>query len=82
MIAIPSFLFSIGILLIVLGAVSNIAFKPREFEGPEIDEQMSDEEIASQLRRRPPLGVPNRIVFAGLFCLIISATWRLLRVFF
>lgn len=79
MIAAPWYLFALGIVLVILGALSGALFGAGGSSRNAIDPRMSDAEIARRLKRQSSLTFSGLIVYAGLFCLLVSAGWRLLR---
>jgi hypothetical protein len=81
MIAAPWYLLSIGIVLVLVGVISGALFGAGRSSGPGIDPRMSDVEIAKRLKAQSSLGVPGLIFYAGLLCLLVSAGWRLVRVY-
>lgn len=78
MIAAPWYLFSIGIVLVILGALSGAVFGGGSSRTG-VDPRMSDAEIARRLKRESSLSFSGMIVYIGLLCLLVSAGWRLLR---
>jgi hypothetical protein len=81
MIAAPWYLLSLGIALVIIGAISGALFGAGGSSRTAIDPRMSDAEIARRLKRRSSLSVSALVVYAGLFCALISIGWRLLRYF-
>jgi len=81
MIAAPWYFFSVGIVLVIIGAISSALFGAGRQSRNRIDSRMSDAEIARRLQRRSPVGFSGLIVYLGLLCLLVSFGWRLLRVF-
>jgi hypothetical protein len=81
MIAAPWYLLSLGIVLVIIGLISGVLFGARGSSRAAIDPRMSDAEIASRLKRRSSLSFSGLVVYAGLFCLLVSLAWRLLRYF-
>ena len=79
MIAAPWYLSSLGILLIIVGAIAGSVLGASSRTG--IDPRMSDAEIARRLERRSSPGFPGLVVYAGLLCLAIGVGWRLVRPF-
>ncbi|PQO31236.1 hypothetical protein C5Y96_12895 [Blastopirellula marina] len=80
MIAAPWYLSSIGIMLVVIGALAGAVFSAGSSR-THIDPRMSDEEIAKRLDRQQSIGFPGFMVYAGLLCLVVGIGWRVLRVF-
>ncbi|PQO46974.1 hypothetical protein [Blastopirellula marina] len=80
MIAAPWYLSSIGIMLVVIGALAGAVFGAANSR-THIDPRMSDAEIAKRLDRQQSIGFPGFMVFAGLLCLAVGIGWRLLRFF-
>jgi hypothetical protein len=81
MIAAPWYLFSAGILLVIIGAISGALFGAGRSSRNTIDRRMSDAEITRQLERQSSVGFSGLIVYLGLLCLLVSVGWRLLRPF-
>jgi len=81
MIAAPWYLFSLGIVLILLGSISGALFGAGGSSRTGIDPRMSDAEIARRMKRGSSPSVSGLIVYAGLLCLLVSVGWRLLRFF-
>jgi hypothetical protein len=80
MTATPWYLFSLGIALVIFGGLSGTLFGGGSSKAG-IDPRMGDPEIARRLKRRSSLGLSGVMVYAGLLCLLVSAVWRLLRMF-
>jgi hypothetical protein len=81
MIAAPWYLFSLGIVLVIIGAILGTLFGAGRSSRSGIDPRLSDAEIARRLKRRSSLGFPGLIVSVGFLCLLVSVGWRLLRFF-
>lgn len=81
MLAAPWYLFSFGIVLVVIGSILGAIFGPGASSGPKIDPRMKDAEIARRLRHQSSMTIPELILYLGLLCLLISVCWRLLRFF-
>lgn len=81
MIAAPWYLLSLGILLVIVGAISGALFGAGGSSKTAIDPRMSDAEIARRLKRASSLTFSGVIVYAGFFCVLVSVVWRLLRFF-
>ena len=81
MIAAPWYLLALGIVLVIIGLISGVLFDARGSSRRAIDPRMSDAEIARRLKRRSSLSLSGLVVYAGLFCLLVSLAWRLLRYF-
>jgi hypothetical protein len=81
MIAAPWYLFSLGIVLVIIGTISGALFGAGGSSRTAIDPRMSDAEIARRLKRRSSLSLSGLVVYAGLFCLLVSIGWRLLGYF-
>jgi len=81
MIAAPWYLFSAGIVLVILGTISGALFGAGRSSRNRIDGRMSDAEIARRLERQSSVGFSGLIVYLGLLCLLVSVGWRLLRLF-
>lgn len=81
MIAAPWYLFAAGVGLVVVGLISGVLFGPGRSASSRIDGRLSDAEITKRLRRQSTVGFSGFIVFVGLLCLLVSACWRLLRLF-
>ena len=77
MIAVPWYLLSLGIVVLLAGIfLSALAPPPRQNA---IDPRMTDEEIAKTLRGRERGSWGGLVVFAGLLLIMISLAWRILR---
>ena len=72
MIAAPWYLFTVGIVLVSIGAISGALFGAGRSSRNRIDGQMSDVEIARRLERQSSVGFPGLIVYLGLLCLLVS----------
>lgn len=81
MIAAPWYLLAVGIVLVIVGAISSVVSGAGRSSGNRIDPRMSDAEIARRLERRSSLGCSGLILSLGLLCVLISVGWRLLRRF-
>jgi hypothetical protein len=81
MVAAPWYLFSFGIVLVMIGAISGAMSGAGRSSRNRIDSRMSDAEIARRLERQSSVGFPGLIFFLGLLCLLVSLGWRLLRWF-
>ena len=81
MIAAPWYLLSLGIALVILGAISGAVFGAGGSSRAAIDPRMSGAEIARRLKRQSSLTFSGLIVYVGFFCLLVSVGWRLLRFF-
>ena len=81
MIAAPWYLLSLGIVLVIIGLISGVLSGARGSSRTAIDPRTSDAEIASRLKRGSSLSFSGLVVYAGLFCLLVSLAWRLLRFF-
>ena len=81
MIAAPWFLFSVGLVLVIIGAIWGALFGAGRSSRTRIDGRMSDAEIARRLERQSSVGFSGLIVYLVLLCLLISVGWRLLRFF-
>ncbi len=82
MIAAPWYLFSLGIVLLIVGKILKVLVASGQGERIQIDPNMSDAEIARRLKGPSALSLTGLIAFTGLLCLFISIAWRLLRFFF
>jgi hypothetical protein len=81
MIAAPWYLLALGIVLVIIGLISGVLFGARGSSRTAIDPRMSDADIARRLKRRSSVSFSGLVVYAGLFCLLVSLAWRLLRFF-
>ncbi|WP_165073213.1 hypothetical protein [Paludisphaera rhizosphaerae] len=81
MIAVPWYLFAVGLLLLILGAISGAIFGSNRSSAKWIDPRMSDREIKKRLEEQSSVGFSGFLVYLGLACLLVSAVWRLLRLF-
>jgi hypothetical protein len=81
MIAAPWYLLSLGIVLVIIGAISGALFGAGGSSRTAIDLRMSDAEIARRLKRRSSPSFSGLVFYTGLFCVLISIGWRLLRSF-
>lgn len=79
MLAIPYFLFSAGIVFLLLGffwgSLTGRA-KPTQ-----LDPRMSDEEIDHLLNKSEGNMVPGLLVLAGMAAVLVSLIWRIVRFF-
>jgi hypothetical protein len=80
MIAWPWFLFSGGIVLILIGAfltsLSRLGSGP-----PHIHSKMSNKKIARMLKKEQRIPAGNIVILLGLLAVFISVVWRLVRMF-
>jgi hypothetical protein len=81
MIAAPWYLFAAGIVLVLIGAISGALFGAGRSSSRMIDGRMSDAEIARRLQRQSSVGFPGFIFYLGVFCVLASVCWRMLRFF-
>ncbi|AGA26039.1 hypothetical protein [Singulisphaera acidiphila] len=81
MIAAPWYLFAVGIVLVIIGVISGVLLGSGRSSRNLVDSRMSDAEIARRLKRQSSVGFSGLIVYLGLFCMLVSAGWRLLRKF-
>jgi hypothetical protein len=77
----PWYLFSVGIVLVIIGAISGALFGAGRSSHNRVDARMSDAEIARRLKRQSSPSFSGFIVYVGLLCLLVSVGWRLLRFF-
>jgi hypothetical protein len=77
----PWYLFSLGIALVLLGAISGAFFGAGASSRAGIDPRMSDAEVARRLKRRTSPTLSGLVVALGLLCLLVSVVWRVLRFF-
>src|SRR3954451_9624450 len=75
MIAAPWYLLSVGIVLVILGAISGALFGAGRSSRNTVDSRMSDGEIARRLERQSSVGFSGLIVYLGLLCLLVSLGW-------
>lgn len=77
MIAAPFYLFSFGIIVVIIGGLLSGIMRPPKPNA--IDAKMSDEEIAQSLESREGRSPGDYVVFAGLCMVLISIVWRIVR---
>lgn len=82
MIAAPWYLFAVGVVLVLVGVISGSLFGSGRASRNLVDSRMDDAEIARRLKRQSSLSFSGIIVYLGLLCILVSASWRLLRKFF
>ncbi len=81
MTAFPWYLGSAGILIVILGVFMADLQKPSETRPRRLREDMDDEEIVRALRTEQRVSAAGLVILVGLLCLLVSAVWKLVRVF-
>jgi hypothetical protein len=81
MIAAPWYLFSLGVVLVLIGLITGGLTGAGRSSRNAIDPRLSDNEIAKRLKRQSSLGFSGFLVCAGLLCALISIVWRMIRKF-
>ncbi len=82
MIAIPWYLLSLGI-LVLLGGLFLAAVGNSSSNAPRIiDPRMDDEQILRQLKRKEGSPVPGIVILVGGLMILVSLVWRALLMLF
>jgi hypothetical protein len=82
MIAVPGYLFSAGILILLIGYVLAAVKKPPRADRPRIDPRMQDDEIIQTLHRTQGGFSPNHVVLVGIVVILVGLVWRFVPFFF
>ena len=82
MIAVPWYLFSLGISIFIVGLLLGGKSKPPAIDRRVIDSSMDDQEIIEGLHSERQIGLPDLVIGLGLLCILVSLVWRLLRFVF
>ena len=77
MIAIPWYLLSAGIVILLIGLLA--AGLSGSARPPLIDPRMRDDEIARNLQRSPGSTLANLMILLGGLCILVSIIWRVAR---
>ena len=82
MVAMPWYLLSAGIVLILIGAVLAAVNQPSQSSHQLLNSRLSDDEIARSLQSGQESLWPRLIILLGIACVGISLAWRILRFLF
>ena len=82
MIALPWYLFSTGILILLIGYVLAAVKKPPRADRPRIDPRMGDDEIIDRLHSAQGSGFsPKHVVLVVILVILVSLVWRFVPFF-
>lgn len=82
MIAIPWYLMSLGILILLAGLFLAVLGKSSSDAPRIIDPRMNDDQILRQLKRKEGSPVPGIVILVGGAMILVSLIWRALGMLF
>lgn len=82
MIAIPWYLLSLGILVLLAGLFLAALGNSSTGSPPLLDPRMGDDEIVRQLNRKAGSPLPGIVILVGGVMILVSLVWRILLLLF